>query len=93
MPDCVEKPSPEDPSIEKDVLETDAVELWLSHELRLVELPVEHSKPNDGNAREDDVVKLVHIDIIDDGSREVREESKHEDWHHVENILVEHIRN
>lgn len=54
-------------------------------------LPVKYSEPNNWKTCEDDIVELVHQDVVDGGSREVGVESEEPNRPHIQNILIEHV--
>lgn len=54
-------------------------------------LPVKYGEPNDWETREDDIVEIVHQDVVDGGSREVGVESKEPNRPYIQDILVEHV--
>ena len=67
--------------------------LIISQEFLLRELLIKHRKPYNRDTRERQIVKLVKHTIIHSRPREQTNDSKPKQWHHKQDILIEHIAN
>ena len=59
LPCCIGKPAPKSPKVEVDIIDSDAVEAWPSHQHRARILLVPGRVPDDRDRREGDIVGRV----------------------------------
>lgn len=92
LPSSVDEPAPEDPEIEVDVLETDAVEPGSLHQYLTSVLFVPSSEPDDRDRREEHIVGWVELEVVDLLAWKQWEPSIEPDRDNKEHILVDHVR-
>ena len=68
------------------------VEPWLSEELLLGVLPIIGTEPADGHTREEDIIGVVEVNIIDLGTRVKTQHSVPPDWQHIYDVFIKHIQ-
>lgn len=92
MPNGIEKPPPKHPLVEKDILKSNLVKVRIFKESLLVMLPIEDGKPNNRNACENNIVKLIEYVVVNSSTAKKTDPTKHPDRDHIEDVFVKHVR-
>ena len=92
MPNSIEKPPPKHPLVEKDIFKSNLVKVRIFKEGLLVMFPVEDGKPNNRDACENNIVKLIEYIVVNSSTAKKTDPAEHPDRDNIQHVFVKHVR-
>ena len=91
LPCRIKEPAPEHPLVEVDILQADPIQRRSRQQDTPFVLFVPGGEPNDWYGCKHDIVGGVELEVVDLSAWEGRHPPVKPDWHHQQDVLVEHV--